>query len=532
MKRFLKLFKRKSQSIKHATALLAITALLSNILGLGRNLVFYRFIKPELLDVYFASFRVPDLIFNLLIFGAITSAFIPTVSALLSEKKDEEAWKVTNQLLSWITVFFVALILILSLAMPLIITKMVPGFDQVRIDMTVFISRIILWQTLFFAWSFIIGGLLNGYQRFTTYSLAPLVYNLSLIIGGFVAAKKGLSYLAFSVIIGAIFHLLVQYKEVIQTGYRPKWLLQFSKEVKDVFYLMAPRSISQGMTQIVLVYYTSLASQLSPGSLAIFSGINDLQTTPSVIVANSLATACFPALSMAVASSNWTKLSNLLNKTIRSALFILIPTTFMIYILRAQIVRLYVGIGGVSWDLTHAGIVTIAWFAVGIIPGALATILSKVFYASKNSKTPMYIGIVSGLLAIVGAQIAFYKYQKGIASLAIGEVVLFTTQAVMYITILHKSHKVRFHYMDIVGSITKYGLGAFLAALSTWASLHLIDNIYRLTAYIGTDTIIGLFIQAAFAGLIGIIVYSLYSYLSCKEELNWLVFKRKKNSEA
>lgn len=522
LKNIKNLLGHSGQGVKFASALLAIAALLSNILGLGRNLVFYRYVSASHLDVYFASFRIPDLIFNLLIFGAITSAFIPIVSGLIAQKKEEEALRVTNQLLTWATLFFVLCIAVLSILAPTILQLMLPGFQDDRLQLTINMTRIMLWQTLFFSWSFIIGGLLNGYQRFLTYSLAPLIYNISLILGGLLVPRYGLYTMAWAVVIGSILHLLIQLYEVWKTGYRPHWTLQFSSSIKEILHLMIPRGLSQGMAQVVLVGYTTLASSLQAGSLAVFSGINDLQTTPTVIVANSLATASFPALAAAVACNDKQKLSTLLNKTIRSALFILVPSVALGMVLRAQIVRIYIGMGDVNWDLTRAGIATFAWFMIGIIPASIVTIMSRVFYAHKNSRTPMVISIIGGIIAIITAVLSIKVFHMNVAGLAIGEVALASFQFVAYTLILHKNENVIFSYKDILRALLSFTSGATLACITAWLILRLVNYTYQLFQWNGTEYIIGIFIQGILAGVSGLIVYVLYSKVKSLEEWKWI----------
>ena len=159
MKQFLSRLVGKNYSVKGATALLAITALLSNVLGLLRNVVFYHVVSPSQLDVYFASFRLPDLIFNVLILGAISSAFIPIITEILSKNDQKKVWEISNQVISWITVSFIALALIMFIAMPQIMHLVVYGFDANRFQQAIVISRILLLQSIFFAWSWTFGGI-------------------------------------------------------------------------------------------------------------------------------------------------------------------------------------------------------------------------------------------------------------------------------------------------------------------------------------------------------------------------------------
>lgn len=526
-----RLFPRGSQSVKQATTLIVITALLSNVLGLARNLVFNRFISPDRLEIYYVSFRIPDLIFTTLVFGAITSAFIPVISELINKEKEETAWKVTDQLLSWIIVCFTGLILVLTLFTPFLLGLFVKfqGADAaVRLAQAVVLTRILLWQTLFFAISFTLGSLLNGYRKFTTFALAPLVYNVSLIAGGFLAATHGLYALGASVVGGAFLHMLIQAYELRQTHYSFHFRLSTSQEIKKIIQLMIPRSISSGATQLVLVAYTTLATMyMLKGSFTLYSQINDLQTTPTVIIANSLATAAFPAMAGFIAVNKWDELGALLNKVIRTTLFALMPTIAICIILRAQIIGLYIGIGGAGKEYIHPGMTAFTWFMIGAVPAALVTLLTKVFYADKNARTPLIATVTSCVLAVLTASVLVTSagYHSA-AALAIGDVVLVVSQSAYYIIALHINRFVNFSFWDIFTGVVRYGYGTFLAAFGAWLTLQGVDTFYAVTGLLGTDHVVGLFIQGLLAGLVGIAIYIGYSSISCQEEMQWIMSRR------
>lgn len=517
-----KLFSFRSQSVKQASTILAITALFSSGLGLARNLILYRVINPAELDTYFASFRIADFLFNIIIFGAITSAVIPIISGMASRKEHDKAVTLINQLLSWASVIMLIVSIVLALIMPQLVHVLVPGFDAERTAATVTLSRLLLLQTLFFSWSFIMGALLNGYKRFTSYALAPLMYNLSLIVGGFLAARFGVTALVYSVVVGSFLHFLIQFIEAKRLDFRPKFNLTITPELKNIVSLMIPRSLSQGIGQGVLIAYTALASGLQTGSIAIFNGMNDLQTTPTVIVANSLATACFPALSAQANSKDWGKMKDLLQKIIRINLFLLLPMMAIALILRAQVVRLYFGLGSANWDLTTLAIQTFAWFIIGIIPASLVALLARVFYATNDTKTPMFINLLTSVTGVSIAFIGIRYYGANVVILAASETLIVSLQAILYVIILNYRGYLDFGFSRISRYTLKYGFGALLLTLMTWLTLQSVDLAYQIIPWIGTNRIVGLLLQTVIASLIGAITYFGYSTLTSKQELKWL----------
>ncbi len=516
-------FFNDSYSVKRATALLAVAAVASNGLGLLRNLIFYRLLTLEDLDVYLASFRIPDLVFNILILGAVSSAIIPILGKVLAKDKAEGTWLATNQIISWFTVIFSGIAVLLAIAMPWLISWLTPGFSVDQQSSVILLSRLLLLQSVFFAWSFTIGCMLNTMKRFSSYALAPLIYNTSLIIGGVIAAKTTITALVWAVVIGAFLHFYIQYREARKAGFRMQINLSLSPAVREVFLLMIPRSGALAVSQIVLTYYTYLGSRMPTGSIAIFSGMNDLQTTPTVIIANSLAAAFFPTLTSHITAKDWGEMNALLQKVVRIALYLLIPSVLLALVLRAQVVRLYFGIGGADWDLTAIAIQTFVAFLIGIIPASLVAILSRVYYSFNNTRTPL---VLSTIAALAGAGSAWYGVEKlgaGVAMLALGVSITAWVQCILYFIDLRRQEHVQIGMLQLAEYLGKYMFGGALIGLVSWVGLYGVDMFYGAIGWeLGTHTVLGLFIQLCIAATLGVVSYLGYSRLTSQTELTWL----------
>ncbi|HSI20776.1 MAG TPA: murein biosynthesis integral membrane protein MurJ [Verrucomicrobiae bacterium] len=525
-KRVGSLFQSGPVGIKQASILLVLTAVLSNALGLLRNVVFYWLIDKGELSIYYASFRIPDLLFNVLIFGAIGSAFVPILSRTLAKHKEEDARVFADQTFTWLTVIFVALAAVFAIFMEPLMRLVVHGFDPERFNATVHLSRILMLQSVFFAWSFICGGYLNSFRRFGSPAFAPLMYNLAIIASTFVAAKTGIEAIAYGVIVGAILHFGIQFIEMRRTGYMPRWNLQRSPEIRELARLMVPRSISQGMSQIVLIVFTALASGLAASSIAILAGMNDLQTTPTVILANSLAVALFPTLAARVATEDWNDVNRLIQRSFRTLLFYLIPGLILAFVLRAQIVRLYMSMGHTSWDETNLAIATFIGFLIGIIPAAFVVMLSRVFYALRDTKTPMFLSIIAGGAGIAWAFVSITVYNGTVASLAVAGSVVSIVQCLLYLIALKQHKTVQLGLISLIPQIARYTLLGLASGLATWSTLQIVDWAYVTMGILGTQYIAGLFLQFAIAGTVGLLVILGYSKLVLPEELSWLKNKR------
>lgn len=393
----------KKNTVRSASLILIATLACSNILGVLRDHFLAQKIPTDRLDVYYAAFRLPDLIFNVLILGAVAAAFVPVYSLYMREKGDEQANKLAQSVISIAAMAILIGLVILFFLLPYLINYTVPNFNPVKRQETVELARWLLLSPMFFTVSYFLGGILNSHKKFLAYSLAPLIYNISIILGVlYFGDSMGVKGVAIGVIIGAFLHLVVQLPAAINAGFRPSFRFDYKNEgVMKIIKLMVPRSIGLGANQVLLLVFTGFASAF-PGSVAIYSLADNIQTVPSVIFGTSFATAVFPTLaglSLSDKQDNL-KFKTFLTKTIRAALFFLIPSTAILFVLRAQIIRLILGYGFFSWSDTKLASATLGFFALSIMAQGLVPILSRSFYAISDTRTPMNASIISIIISI------------------------------------------------------------------------------------------------------------------------------------
>ena len=528
MIRKLKDFLHRPNSLKGATGILAITLFLSNVLGLLRNVVLAGKFQPEELDIYFAGFQIPNLIFNLLVLGAISTAFIPVFSELIASKKIKESWQVTATLFNLVTIVLVVLSVVLIIFAPQTIHYIVPGFEKHRLDETIAVSRIMFLQAIIFGWSYIVSGILNSYKRFTAYALAPLFYNISIIIGALLGDRIGIIGLSWFVVFGAFLHFLVQLIPAWKIGFRPSLTLQLKNQsLKQILKLMLPRNFSLGIQQINMLVFTAMASVMAAGSIAVFNLTNDFQTAPTVIFANSLAIALFPTLSELASKKDWPEFERVFAKSLRITIFFLMPSAFIMFILRAQIMRLYVGLGkSFDWEATIMAMNTLAYFAIGIVPVGIVAIYSRVFYALKNTKLPMYLGAGSIIISIILANFFGKLGVGGLAlALSIGNII---NAVLLYIAYKYVYHKQLEELQVLKTAGVSFGTSIIMIT-GIWYTLQLVDRFYQLDQIpTSTQEVLGLFIQTSIAFIVGCGIYWLLAKLWQKEELDLLHQRSKK----
>jgi putative peptidoglycan lipid II flippase len=529
--------------IKSATLLLTFTLLLSNVLGLLRNILLAsQATSLTQLDTYYAAFRLPDLIFNLLVLGSVSSAFIPVYAKVFKNKGTEEASKLANALLGTLVVSLVVCLGILYLLMPTLIPIMVAKFTVAQQQETIHLARIMLLSPLFFGFSYVVGAILNSHKRFFSYSIAPLIYNVAIIVGALLLPYYGITAVAWSVVFGALLHFLIQVPATLKIGVKFKLKFQlYSPEIKQIIKLMIPRAFSSGVAQFVLLGFTYIAASLSPGALTIYSLTNDFQTTPAILFGTSLAIALFPTLSDAVAENDHFKFQNYLKKSLIIGLFLLIPLMLIVYILRAQIMRLYIGLGhNTNWDDTIRSINTLSYFSLSFVAQSFVQLLSRSFYALQDTRRPMYGAIIGAVvtigLAIMLPQTNYFRTGSlyDVAGLAAAYSVGLWVQVFVLFLWLPRKWK---GDMSLVWSriLPITGL-TLISGFATWVTLRIVGNGLKLEPFIpvtvsglSTHTVVGLLIQGAAAGIVGIGLYALMAYWFKFPEIEWLIKFRKES---
>lgn len=395
-------FNIQTKNINSAAFILVLTSLISAILGLIRDrLLAGKFGLGDELDVYYAAFRLPDFISMTLIIGAIGAAIIPIFSEQLVKSR-EDAFKYLSNLLNVFLVFLILLGLILFIFAPNIISLIAPGFSAEKKDLTVLLTRIMFLSPIFLGISSIISGILRVFQRFLITSLAPLVYNLGIIIGIlFFFPLFGLQGLAWGVVLGGIFHLLIQLPILKGLGFRPKKVFHlFEPGFIKTFNLTFPRSIGLAANQINLIVVTAIASSLAVGSIGVLSLAEGLSRPLFTLIGVSFSIAAFPSLCLAFSKKDKEKFEQIFSSTFSKILIFTLPLSLLLFLLRDFLIKIIFKVG--KFGLVDAKLTAAAFglFLIGIFAQSLLLLLAKAFYARQNTKTPALVSVLGMIFNI------------------------------------------------------------------------------------------------------------------------------------
>lgn len=526
------LFNKKINSITVAAVLIAFSSLVSRFLGILRDRILAsQFGAGEILDVYYAAFRIPDLVFNLLVLGAISAGFIPVFTSLIKYSSDgkhpslfgplnKKAWDLVNNVLNILAVSLVLFSAVgIVLALPL--TKLIaPGFSLDLQEQTANLTRIMFLSPIFLGISSVLGGVLQSFKRFFVYSLAPVMYNVGIILGAlFLVPFWGIYGLAWGVALGAFMHMMIQMPVVFNLGFKYKPIFDLkNKEFRNLVKMMIPRTLSLAVSQLNLVVITVIATGLLAGSLAIFNLANNLASFPIGIFGISFAIAAFPTMS--ALASNKEKLVESFSSTFRQILFFIIPGTVLLITLRAQIIRVILGSGRFDWQDTVLTIDTLGFFAISLFAQATIPLLIRVFYARHDSKTPFFIGLFSVCLNVV-LSLLLAKH-LGVAGLAlafsISSIVNFVLLWIWLHFILGKLDEIK-----ILVSVLKFSFAAICCGFVIQGMKLVVWPFVDMTRFWGV------LLQGFSAGVMGLIVYFLICFITRSEEMFnfWQAIKKK-----
>lgn len=416
---FLKLWNGETNGLTAAAFIIGAASFASRAIGVLRDRVLASaFGAGGDLDVYYAAFRLPDLLYTLLILGALSAGFIPVFAEYLETRPKEEAWQLAERTLSVIGATMLVICAGLFVFAPALVPLTVPGFDADHAAATVGLTRIMALSPLLFGISAVMGGVLQATRRFLAFALAPVLYNLGIIFGAVVLAPNmGVTGLAWGVVLGAFLHLVTQASVVLRLGLRRIPRPSFKTPgIRRILWLMAPRTAGLAVTQVNMVILLALASVLPMGSIAVFHLANNLQAFPIGIFGVSFAVAAFPSMARAAGSKREDEFRDTLAAAIRKIFFLMLPASVLFILLRAQIVRLALGAGLFGWTDTIRTADVLGIFAASMLVQGLVPLFARAFYALQDTWTPLIAGLLSEAFNLLLA--LYLREPLGIAGLA------------------------------------------------------------------------------------------------------------------
>ncbi len=379
---------------------------LSSLLGLLNRILYSGVFGTGVsLDAFFSANRVPDILFNLMAGGALASAFIPIFSTFLAQNNRTGAWRLASSILNLLVIGLGLAAVIVWVAAPWIVPNvLVPGYeDAAQIELTVDLLRMQLIALVLFGVSGLVMAILNAHQRFALPALAPSMNWLGWMFGTLVLVPQlGIYGLAWGVVLGALLHLLIQLPGLRGLDARYSTVLGTKEPaVRQVGGLMVPRVFGVAVVQLNFLVNIILASTMVEGSLTGITLAFAIMLMPQIVIAQAIAVAALPTFSEQVARGQISEMRSSLTATLRGVVFLSLPASIGLLILRRPIVAMLFERGEFDARSTDLVAWALLWYAAGLVGHALVEIISRAFYALKDTRTPVLVGAAAMGLNVV-----------------------------------------------------------------------------------------------------------------------------------
>ncbi len=470
---------------------------------------------PEL-DAFYAAFRIPDLIYQLVAAGALSSALVPIISGLLATGEPARAWRIVATIANLMLVGLVVLGAVFFVAAPWVM-PLITDFEGAQLERTIELTRIMLLSPILLALGAVATSALNANDRFAAASLAPVAYNVGIIAGAVllapalgttvggqtVASPVGL---ALGVVLGSAAHLLIQLRPVLAIGYRPRAGVDLADPLaRKTLALMVPRAIGLGASQITFVAMTLFATGLpGDGALTAFNFAMTLLQIPLGVIGVPLGIVLLPALSRELAGGTVEQYLGMVGRALRLLAYVMLPITAVGMVLRLEVVDLLFGWGAFGADAIRATADTFMVFLVGLAAHALITVLARAFYAGQDTRTPVIAAVAAVVINVTAGAVLVGPF--GLQGLAFA----IAAGAWVEASILLVALRGRYAALDVGGlglTLARSGIASVVAGGVALAVAAALDGPLPVDA--GKAAVVGRVVLAGGAGAVGYLAMSL-----------------------
>ena len=467
----------RQTNILSAAVIIMIMIDISGVLGLVRNRVLAYFFTPEILSVYFAAFRLPEVVFEVLVFGTLSSAFIPTFTSYFSKNQRSEAWYIASVCLNFALLFFLILAIPIFIFARQFYQVLAPGFNPFQLDLVAKLTRVLLIVQGFFLFSYFLTGVLESLQRFLIPAIAPLFYNLGIIFGAlFLSNKFGIMAPVIGAVIGSFFHFFIQLPLAVRLGFRPKVSLNYSHPgVREIARLAVPRIFELCFLEIGQSTELFLASLISAGAYTYYTFANSLQLLPVGLFGISLAKASLPSLSYRSARGDYEHFKSTFFSLFIEIAFFIIPCSVFLAVLRIPIIRLAFGAARFTWESTIQTGLTLSAFCLGLFAQSINYLLTRAFWALHDTKTSVKVSIICILFNIILGAVFIMCLHFSVWSLALAFSLAAIAQTMVLFLLLYRKLG-KFQVSQLTTPLVKITLASLMSGSLMFFTLKVFDR--------------------------------------------------------
>lgn len=520
---------KKEENIQRATIVVMITLLLSRILGFIREVIIANVYGASIeTDAFFAAFTIPDVMFNLLIAGALSSGFMPVFTSFLAKGEDKKAWKSANSFITAALIFIAAFsilgVIFTKFLVPLVASGMMKNPEG--FNLTVSLTRIMFIAVTFTVLAGLLRGILNSYKIFTAPAIGPVLYNVGMILGALILGMTSLGIygMTIGVIVGALMNFLVQVPDFRKVGGAKYFKL--SIDTKDEGFrrmvtLMIPAIIGLSVSQLNIVINQNIATFLGEGFLSLVRYANRVMLLPLGIFAMGIATTLFPVMNSQIAKKEYNEFKDTFSEGFRTIMYITIPAAVGMMVLSEPIIRvLYKSGSFAETDVKITGVI-LAFYGLGLIGQSGVQIITRGFYAIQDTKTPVKVAFITVLLnGILGVGLAFYT-PLGIAGVSCA----YSISSIVNMYLLYKGLSKKTNGLkskEILNSVCKASIASFVMGGVVLIVYRLVENLLNMSSKTGDIISVGI------AMVVAIPLYFFITYRFKMTEMDFFIAKVKR----
>lgn len=479
----------KRLPISLAAALLAGSSLLSLLLGFFRDRLLNSAYLPNEaagtlgyprgIDAYTAAFTLPDFMFFILVSGALSVTFIPVFNQRLATGNKESAWRLSTSLLNFMALLTLfASVMIIIFAEPLIRYVIAPGFDESAMALAISMTRVIAVNPFLFAIATVIASIQQAVGRFTFFALAPVLYNVGIIIGltvftggisifGVQVFEGGIMGVALGVVFGSIMQLVVSTIGLIGLGFDYRFKIFWkNKGFRQVLRLLPPRSIDQGMDYLVGIVEINLASRMADGTVRIYNQAVTLHMAPINLIGVAISTAAFPKMTERIGQGRTDLFRKELQAIIRVIVWLAMPVAAITFFTRGYLVS-FIKNGG---DALMAGL--LGTLVIAILFRSVYFIAARSFYAQQDTRTPLYISLFAIGLNIVLAVWFTQSLNMGAYGLGYAQSIVSIFEVVVLFAVMNTRIKGLIN-MRLIRAIGRMVIATFVTSIVCYVMVQL-----------------------------------------------------------
>lgn len=414
--------------------------ILSRVLGLVREIIIAaRFGTSPDYDAYVAAFRVPDLLFLVVMSGAFGSAFIPIFGGMIARNNPRDAWRLASSILSFTLVVLGAVsLVVILLARQLIDWFIAPGLGPEQAQLATDLTRLLLLSPLLLGLGAAFKGMLEAQEQFALSAYAPVLYNLAIVFGGiFLAPSMGVWGLAVGVLVGALLHAGSQAVGLVRGGMRLTFVLdRFAPGLSTVLRLMAPRILGQAAFQVNFIVMTNFASRIGDNSVSALNYSFQLFMLPYGVLALSLSTVIFPLMARQYELGSISDMKQTLSNALAPLIFLTLPAAVGLYFFRVSIVQVLFQVGSFDERSTVLVAEALGYFAIGLAGFAIVEAITRAYYAMQDTYTPVKISVTTVVVNVILSY--FLSQRMGHGGLALAISIAATLEMVLLVVILRR----------------------------------------------------------------------------------------------